>query len=243
MRLSEYGKEPNAGGGGSCKGLTSAQTARSWLSFEEGLVRNENWVIVDIEEDPSANFKTLSPEFPPSTVCKVSYPLPMAPRQRGVPRRGGVWGIRRRQEAQARAIPPIAMLEPPSSPSEESDPLDSQVHTSRCTFRCRRNQSRISLLITVIATEEEEDSDSQEEVDREQEQIDQARVPAVDENIDNHTPDDVNLTEIVSGLGSPQHLDHVPQQPVRFSNQLTNRLEMNEEAYKPGTEQGEPSRA
>lgn len=49
----------------------------------------------------------------------------MAPRQRGVPRRGGVWGISRREEVQAREIPPLAMAAPPSSPSEESDEQDS----------------------------------------------------------------------------------------------------------------------
>lgn len=92
VNLFEGEIEPNAGDKGRCHNLTSVPTVCSGHSWEEGLVMHKNWVIV-IEEELLASY---NPEFLLSLVCKVRSPGLMSPRQRGVPRRGGVWGIRGR---------------------------------------------------------------------------------------------------------------------------------------------------
>lgn len=213
----QSGEETISGSVRNGRGLTSAQSmlSRPWQA--KIIVRTHTLVQVSTRPVLGGRVQALRLDTGPPTVNSSQVSLLMAPRQRGVPRRGGVWGISRRQEVQARAIQPLAMVAPPSSPSEESDQLDSQVHTSRFTFRCRRNQSRVSLLITVIATEEEdEDSDSQEEDDGELAQTGNAQARAEIGNVVIPPPGVVNPEEHALDLGSLQQPAHPPdsRQPV-----------------------------
>lgn len=175
------------------------------------------------------------------TLFQLCYLGTMPPRQRGVPRRGGVWGIRARPEAQA--IEPLAIVEPLSSPSEDSDQLDSQVHTSRCTFRCRRNQTRLSLLITVIATEEEDDMSDTEELDQ------SIPVRAMQDNVDNTLEVDITVREPSPDLRRPQQPTlglsrdlASPFQPPEYSDNQPITLKTDEEIHHPENVPGEPSK-
>lgn len=83
--------------------------------------------------------------------------LNMAPRRRGIPRRGSNSGFRGGQggrgSLEPRRISPLAIAAPSSPTSDESGSL----HSSRFKFKSRLNRPLISALVIVIFSEEEDD--------------------------------------------------------------------------------------
>lgn len=256
-------KSPNSSSVRSLRGLTSDQRApsvifrvgNSSLLVVQGKVRCKNPVsgsFWDLLKDKVTELSLNSgitgsvASFGIKSLCvnRLWSPLLMAPRQRGVPRRGGVWGVRRGQPARARVVPPLAIVAPPSSPSEESDPSENNhVHTSRFTFKCRRNQPLISVIVTVIVSEEDEETDSPEADHGEQVRTQNAQMNDEDGNEEAPPPDDIIPVAPADRLATHSHL--IPPLEVRLEDMgdgiMLDWLPLPHEAN--DSAQGEPPKA
>lgn len=104
---------------------------------------------------------------PFSLFCLI-IPAAMAPRLRGISRRGSSSGVHGgvggRGEPIPRCISPLASVSPDSPSSDHSSPsLHSSFHFARFKFKSKLHKPSISALITVIFSKEEDSSSSEEQ--------------------------------------------------------------------------------